>query len=105
MSILSITFHVVPAVQTQWESFIDSGLISWLENLQPENRFYFSEVDSHYVQEGRNYNLLLIFKDAHQRQLFSEQDIFGLVEKVEEKFSPQEVMIFNTLLNKIHHNL
>lgn len=98
MSVLSITFHCTKNNLEEWENYIDETLVLMTENLMDVNKYILSEVHSDYIDEGKNYNLLLVF-DSHQlREDFVQSELKNIAERVEAKFGT-EVMIFNTLLN------
>jgi hypothetical protein len=62
------------------------------------NQYILSEVHSDYIEEGKNYNLLLIFDNDQLREDFIKSEMENIAERIEAKFG-QEVMIFNTFLN------
>lgn len=98
MSVLSITFHCTKNNLEEWENYIDNTLILMTENLMDVNQYILSEVHSDYIEDGKNYNLLLIFDTDDLREDFVKSELQNIAERVESKFG-QEVMIFNTLLN------
>ncbi|WP_312901002.1 DUF4286 family protein [Chryseobacterium taichungense] len=98
MSVLSITFHCTKSNLEEWENYIDETLILMAENLMDVNKYILSEVDSDYIEEGKNYNLLLVFDNDDLREDFVKSELQNIAERVEAKFG-QEVMIFNTFLN------
>jgi len=98
MSVLSITFHCTKNNIEDWEDYVDETLILMTENLIDVNQYILSEVHSDYIEDGKNYNLLLIFDDNEKRNEFIESELVNITERVEEKFG-QEIMIFNTFLN------
>lgn len=98
MSVLSITFHCTKNNLEEWENYIDETLILMTENLLDVNKYILSEVDSDYIEEGKNFNLLLIFDNDDLREDFVKSELQNIAERVEAKFG-QEVMIFNTFLN------
>ncbi|SEM35431.1 protein of unknown function [Chryseobacterium taichungense] len=98
MSVLSITFHCTKSNLEEWENYIDETLILMAENLMDVNKYILSEVDSDYIEEGKNYNLLLVFDNDDLREDFVKSELQNIAERVEDKFG-QEVMIFNTFLN------
>jgi len=98
MSVLSITFHCTKNNLEEWENYIDETLVLMTENLMDVNKYILSEVHSDYIDEGKNYNLLLVFDSDQLREDFVQSELKNIAERVEAKFGT-EVMIFNTLLN------
>lgn len=98
MSILSITFHCTKNNLEVWENYMDETLVLMTENLMDVNQYILSEVHSDYIEEGKNYNLLLIFDNDELREDFIKSEMENIAERIEAKFG-QEVMIFNTFLN------
>ncbi|WES99068.1 DUF4286 family protein [Chryseobacterium arthrosphaerae] len=98
MSVLSITFHCTKNNLEEWENYIDETLILMTENLMDVNKYILSEVHSDYIDEGKNYNLLLVFDNDDLRNDFLESELKNIAERIETKFG-QEVLIFDTLLN------
>lgn len=77
---------------------MDETLVLMTENLMDVNQYILSEVHSDYIEEGKNYNLLLIFDNDKLREDFIKSEMENIAERIEAKFG-QEVMIFNTFLN------
>ncbi|RLJ32732.1 uncharacterized protein DUF4286 [Chryseobacterium sp. 7] len=98
MGILSITFHCTKDNLEEWENYIDETLVLMTENLMDVNKYILSEVHSDYIEDGKNYNLLLIFDNEELREDFIQSELLNISERIEKKFG-QEVMIFNTFLN------
>ncbi|WP_336961569.1 DUF4286 family protein [Chryseobacterium contaminans] len=98
MSVLSITFHCTKNNLEEWENYIDETLVLMTENLMDVNKYILSEVHSDYIDEGKNYNLLLVFDNDELRNDFLESELKNIAERIETKFG-QEVLIFDTLLN------
>ncbi|PWN67255.1 DUF4286 family protein [Chryseobacterium oncorhynchi] len=98
MSLLSITFHCTKNNLEEWENYIDDTLVLMTENLMDVSKYILSEVHSDFIDEGKNYNLLLMFDNDELRNDFIESELKNIAEHVENKFG-QEVMIFNTFLN------
>jgi len=98
MSVLSITFHCTKTHLEEWENYIDETLVLMTENLMDVNKYILSEVQSDYIEEGKNYNLLLLFDNDDLRDDFVKSELKNIAERIEAKFG-QEVMIFNTFLN------
>lgn len=98
MSVLSITFHCTKDNLEEWENYIDETLVLMTENLMDVNKYILSEVHSDYIDEGKNYNLLLVFDNNELRNDFLESELKNIAERIEAQFG-QEVLIFDTLLN------
>lgn len=98
MSVLSITFHCTKDNLEEWENYIDGTLVLMTENLMDVNKYILSEVHSDFIEEGKNYNLLLIFDNDELREDFIKSELLNISERIEKKFG-QEVMVFNTFLN------
>lgn len=98
MSVLSITFHCTKDNIEEWENYVDDTLVLMTENLLDVEKYILSEVHSDFIEDGKNYNLLLIFDDEEKRAEFTESELLNISERIEKKFG-QEVMIFNTFLN------
>jgi len=98
MSMLSITFHCTKENLAEWEIYMNETLVLMAENLMDVNKYILSEVHSDYIDEGKNYNLLLLFDNQEVREDFVKSELHNISERIETKFG-QEVMIFNTFLN------
>ncbi|KQM49958.1 hypothetical protein ASE55_01900 [Chryseobacterium sp. Leaf201] len=98
MSMLSITFHCTKENLAEWEIYMNETLVLMAENLMDVNKYILSEVHSDYIDEGKNYNLLLLFDNQEVREDFVKSELQNISERIETKFG-QEVMIFNTFLN------
>ena len=98
MSVLSITFHCTKDNIEEWENYVDDTLVLMTENLLDVDKYILSEVHSDFIEDGKNYNLLLIFDNEEKRSEFMESELVNISERIENKFG-QEVMIFNTFLN------
>ncbi|MDR3022830.1 DUF4286 family protein [Chryseobacterium sp. GVT01B] len=98
MGVLSITFHCTKDNLEEWENYIDETLVLMTENLMDVDKYILSEVHSDYIEDGKNYNLLLIFENDELREDFIKSELLNISERIEKKFG-QEVMIFNTYLN------
>ena len=104
MSVLSITFHCINSSIDEWENYVDETLVLMTENLLDVDKYILSEVHSDFIDEGKNYNLLLIFDNEEKRTDFMESELLNISERIETKFG-QDVMIFNTSLNPKKKNL
>ncbi|WP_419870745.1 DUF4286 family protein [Chryseobacterium sp. CT-SW4] len=98
MSVLSITFHCTKNNIEDWENYMDETLVLMTENLMDVNKYILSEVHSDYIDEGKNYNLLLVFDNDELRNDFIESELVNITERIEKKFG-ENIMIFNTFLN------
>lgn len=98
MSVLSITFHCTKNNLEEWENYMDETLVLMTENLLDVDKYILSEVHSDYIEDGKNYNLLLMFDNEELRTGFIESELENIAEIIDKKFG-QEVMIFNTSLN------
>ncbi|MCY0978518.1 DUF4286 family protein [Chryseobacterium wangxinyae] len=98
MSVLSITFHCTKDKIAEWENYVDDTLFLMTENLLDVEKYILSEVHSDFIEDGKNYNLLLIFDNSDKRTEFIESELENITEIIDKKFG-QEVMIFNTFLN------
>ena len=98
MSVLSITFHCTKNNIEEWENYVDDTLVLMTENLMDVEKYILSEGHSDYIEDGKNYNLLLIFDNEEKRTDFIESELENISEIIEKKFG-QEIMIFNTFLN------
>ena len=98
MSVISITFHSVESVRTEWDEFLEKDLHQMIENLMDVEKYILSEVESDMINEGKNTNLLLIFDDEEKRLDFKEIELLNISEIIERKFG-ECVMIFTTFLN------
>ena len=100
MSVLSITFHCPKNNLEVWSKYVDEELFLMTENLLDVNKYILSEVQSDYIEEGKNYNLLLSFDDINLREDFIKSELENIAERIEKKFG-QDIMIFNTFLDPI----
>lgn len=98
MSLLSITFHATENILKDWELYVDETLGLLAENLMDVDQYFLSEVQSEMINEGKNYNLLLVFANEELRTDFTESELENIRERIESKFGA-EVMIFLTHLN------
>lgn len=98
MSVLSITFHCTKNHLEEWENYVNETLVLMTENLMDVDQYILSEVHSDYIEDGKNYNLLLMFDNSQLRDDFVKSELENIAERVEKQFG-QKVMIFNTLLN------
>jgi len=100
MSLLSITFHATDNVLPKWEKYVDETLGLMAENLLDVDQYFLSEVESDMINEGKNFNLLLVFENKELRSQFMESEFENIRERIEGSFRT-EVMIFLTHLNPI----
>lgn len=98
MSLLSITFHCTEKTLKDWEKYVNETLGLLADNLMDVDQYFLSEVQSEMINEGKNYNLLLVFANEDLRTDFVESELENIKERIELKFGT-EVMIFLTYLN------
>lgn len=98
MSILSITFHAIPAVLQAWEQYTEDTLALMAENLMDAEKYILSEVESEMISEGKNTNLLLIFDNNEKRREFLDSEFKNIEERIQSTFG-DAVMIFVTSLD------
>lgn len=103
MSILSLTFHCTEPFLEKWEVFFTENLPKLVENHINTEKYILSEVHTEMIQEGKNYNLLIFFKDNDQRQYFLDTEYHHIQGDILREFG-QEVMDFVTLLNPKMYN-
>jgi len=101
MSLLSLTFHCTENRLSDWEKYVDETLFLLAENLMDADKYILSEVHSDMINEGKNYNLLLVFANHDLRDQFIENELINIQERVEKEFG-ESVMIFQTSLNSKH---
>lgn len=99
-SVLSLTFHCPEHLLNQWKKYVDEQLSLLADNLMDVDQYYLSEVQSEMVNEGKNYNLLLIFSNADLRDDFLESELKNIEERIFSEFG-SDVMLFETLLNPL----
>ncbi|MGC4130581.1 MAG: DUF4286 family protein [Bergeyella sp.] len=98
MSVLSLTFHCTENYLREWEKYVDETLSIMAENLMDVEKYILSEVESEMIGEGKNFNLLLVFENDELRELFLDNEMKNIEERIEAGFGGN-VMIFRTLLN------
>ena len=99
MSLLSITFHCPEPLLGQWEKYLSEQLVSHIENYDLD-KYILSEVYTEMITEGKNYNLLIFFKNKSDRNTFINQKFRLLQDTIESVFG-EDIMIFETHLNRI----
>ena len=104
MSVLSITFHCPKDYLEAWSQYVDEELITLAENLLDVDKYILSEVQSDYIEEGKNYNLLLVFEHNDLREDFIKSELENIAERIFNKFG-QDIMIFNTFLDTIQSKM
>lgn len=102
MAILSITFHTEEQKIVEWNIYLKNELIPDIKTLGEKH--IISEVESDMLSEGKNTNILLLFDNEVDRELFLEQKFPLIAEKTLKNFS-DKVLIFNTFLNRITFDL
>ena len=100
MSVLSLTFHTTESALKNWENYTEVELQLLIENLVDVDKYILSEVQTDMISEGKNTNLLLVFSNDELRDLFIENELVNISERIEGKFG-ESVMIFKTFLNPI----
>ena len=100
MSALSITFHFTEAKIHEWNNNLLQSLESLIEDSLHIKNFMISEVHTDYIDEGKNYNVLLFFDDLGERENFMSGQLASLDRAIDEQFG-NEIMLFVTPLNKI----
>lgn len=98
MSLLSLTFHIHQDNLENFETYIQNELKLLINNLYQVEKYYFSEVETDYINDGKNYNLLLIFEDENLREEFIINELVNISEIIAKKFG-DAVIIFKTKLN------
>ncbi len=99
-SVLSLTFHCQAHRLNEWEKYVDEKLTLLADNLMDADQYYLSEVHSDMINEGKNYNLLLMFANEDLRADFLESELKNIEERIAAEFG-QDIMIFQTSLNPI----
>ncbi len=99
-SVLSLTFHCPEHRLKEWENYVRESLTVLADNLMDPDQYYLSEVYTDMINEGKNYNLLLIFGNETLRTDFLESELMNIEERIAAKFGA-DVMIFQTLLNPV----
>jgi hypothetical protein len=100
MSALSITFHFTEAKIHEWNNNLLHSLESLIKDSLHIKNFIISEVHTEYLNEGKNYNVLLFFDDLSERENFMGGQLASLDQEIEQQFG-NEIMLFVTPLNKI----
>ena len=98
MSVLSITFHCVDSHLSAWDNYVDETLTVLAENLFEVDKYILSEVGSTMINEGKNYNLLLLFANEELRAQFLENELKNIEERIFNEFG-ENVMVFVTFLD------
>ncbi|PIE50657.1 MAG: hypothetical protein CSA38_02505 [Flavobacteriales bacterium] len=104
MTALSITFHCTAPQLENWEKYLHNEFLSNIKKMEHIQRYIFSEVYSEMIEEGKNYNLLVLFDNEENRAIFMEEKLGLMAGKITDIFA-NEVMIFPTLLNPIKSEL
>lgn len=104
MSLLSITFHCEFDALNDWEQYKNQSLKKVASKIPQVKHYILSDVETAMLQEGKNTNLLLIFSDDHQRQLFLENELAYIQQDIESEFQTK-VLVFVTLLNPFETTL
>jgi hypothetical protein len=101
MSLLSITFHTTENNVELFDNYTKNELREMIDNLIQVEKYYFSEVASDYIKDGKNYNLLLVFEDENLREEFIINELENISIIIKKKFG-EEIMIFKTELNLLY---
>lgn len=104
MSLLSLTFHTDQKNLESFDVYAKNDLKQMIENLIQVEKYYFSEVKSEYINEGKNYNLLLVFDDENLRSEFIVNELQNIQEHISITFGAS-VLIFQTELDLLHHRI
>jgi len=104
MNILSITFHVEQHIVHLWKDFIQNKILIFIRNNSFTNKYILSEVNNNYQEEGKNYNIILIFCEQKIKNTFCSEELPKLRNIIQNKFPNQEVIIFVTNLEILSQN-
>ena len=104
MSLLSLTFHTEQKTVETFDAYCKNELKQMIENLMQVEKYYFSEVASTYIENGKNYNLLLIFDDEVLRSEFITNELQNIKDHLAKSFC-EKVMIFQTELDLLHSRI
>lgn len=103
MSALSITFHFNENRLQEWNNNLLISLQSLINDTPQVKDFIISEVHTEYIEEGKNYNILLFFSDENARESFLSQQLAMLDQSITQQFG-NNIMLFATPLNIIVSN-
>ncbi|ADQ81489.1 DUF4286 family protein [Riemerella anatipestifer] len=104
MSILSLTFHCEQGSIPEWKTYFNESIINYYRKTQNLKHYIASEVETERLQEGTNFNLLLIFETVEDRTIFIKNELPNITMEVEKIFG-ERVLVFATLLNPTSFNL
>ncbi|MDR7779384.1 DUF4286 family protein [Riemerella anatipestifer] len=104
MSILSLTFHCEQGSISEWKTYFNESIISHCKKSKNLKHYIASEVETERLQEGTNFNLLLIFETTEDRTIFIKNELPNITMEVEKIFGDR-VLVFATLLNPTNSNL
>lgn len=102
MNLLSITFHTTQDNLERFVYFTENEFPEIIRNLMQVEKYFFSEVESDYIDEGKNYNLLLFFENQNLRAEFILSEFENIADIIQTKFA-DSVMIFQTKLDLLYH--
>lgn len=105
MNLLSVAFHIEAKALPKWQRFISENWPDLITKLAYFDRYIFSEVESPLIEEGSNYNLLIVFDHQAHKTLFLQQEMAKVVSEIQQHFNGDEVVIFHTSLHPIAHQL
>ncbi|AZZ59640.1 DUF4286 domain-containing protein [Riemerella anatipestifer] len=104
MSILSLTFHCEQGSISEWKTYFNESIISHYRETPNLKHYIASEVETERLQEGTNFNLLLIFGTTEDRTNFITNELPNITMEVEKIFGDR-VLVFATLLNPTTSNI
>ncbi|MBT0572193.1 DUF4286 family protein [Riemerella anatipestifer] len=104
MSILSLTFHCEQGSISEWKTYFNESIINHYREKQNLKHYIASEVETERLQEGTNFNLLLIFETVEDRTNFITNELPNITMEVEKIFGDR-VLVFATLLNPTTSNI
>ncbi|MBT0550190.1 DUF4286 family protein [Riemerella anatipestifer] len=104
MSILSLTFHCEQGSISEWKTYFKESIINYYKETPDLKHYIASEVETERLQEGTNFNLLLIFETTEDRTIFIKNELPNITMEIETRFGDR-VLVFATLLNPTSSNL
>jgi len=104
MNILSITFHVEQHIIPLWENFMQSEIVKFIKNNNLTDKYILSKLIDNTQENGKNYNMILHFKEQKTKNIFDLEKLPLLREIIQNKFPNQEIIIFVTNLDILSQN-
>ncbi|MDR7831063.1 DUF4286 family protein [Riemerella anatipestifer] len=104
MSILSLTFHCEQGSISKWKTYFKESIINYYKETPNLKHYIASKVETERLQEGTNFNLLLIFETVEDRTIFIKNELPNITMEIETRFGDR-VLVFATLLNPTSSNL